>query len=90
MAQTIRTANAETTAGGVEASGAHFSVTTGSFLRSADEISRLVVGTHQDVPVYVHDVARVTQGPEDATQLVAYYTGPRPPTAGASRTACRR
>ncbi len=76
VAQTIRTANAETTAGGVEASGAHFSVTTGSFLRSADEISRLVVGTHQDVPIYVYDVARVTSGPEDATQLVAYYTGP--------------
>jgi len=82
VAQTIRTANAETTAGGVESSGAHFSVTTGSFLRGADEISRLVVGTHQNVPIYVHDVARVTQGPEDATQLVAYYTGPAAP-AGA-------
>jgi multidrug efflux pump subunit AcrB len=79
VAQTIRTANAETTAGGVETSGSHFSVTTGSFLRGADEINRLVVGTHQNVPIYVHDVARVTQGPEDATQLVAYYTGPANP-----------
>jgi len=76
VAQTIRNANAEAMAGGVESSGAHFSVTTGSFLKNADEIDRLVVGTHQNVPIYVRDVARVVQGPEDATQLVAYYTGP--------------
>jgi multidrug efflux pump subunit AcrB len=79
VAQTLKTANAETTAGGVESSGAHFSVTTGSFLKSADEINRLVVGTRQDVPIYMHDVARVVQGSEDATQLVHYYTGPAAP-----------
>jgi multidrug efflux pump subunit AcrB len=79
VAQTIKTANAETMAGGVESSGAHFSVTTGSFLTGMDDINRLVVGTHREVPIYVHDVARVAQGPEDATQLVAYYTGPAAP-----------
>jgi multidrug efflux pump subunit AcrB len=79
VAQTLKTANAETMAGDVESSGAHFSVTTGSFLKGADEINRLVVGTHQNVPIYVRDVARVVQGPEDATQLVAYYTGPAAP-----------
>jgi multidrug efflux pump subunit AcrB len=75
VANTIKTANAETTAGGVESSGSHFSVTTGSFLKSADEIARLVVGTYNEIPVYVYDLARVNQAPEDASQLVAYYTG---------------
>ena len=79
VANTIKTANAETTAGGVESSGSHFSVTTGSFLRSADEIARLVVGTFNEIPVYVYDVARVSQAPEDASQLVAYYTGAAAP-----------
>jgi multidrug efflux pump subunit AcrB len=79
VAQTIQTANAETTAGGVETSGARFSVTTGSFLKGMDDINRLVVGTHQNVPIYVHDLARVSQGPEDANQLVAFYTGPAAP-----------
>jgi len=79
VANTIKTANAETTAGGVESSGSHFSVTTGSFLKSADEIARLVVGTFNEIPVYVHDVARVSQAPEDASQLVAYYTGAAAP-----------
>jgi multidrug efflux pump subunit AcrB len=76
VAQTIKTANSEQQAGGVESGNAHINVVTGSFLRSADDISRLVVGTHNNVPVYVHDVARVVQEPEDAKQLVAYYTGP--------------
>ncbi len=75
VAQTIRTANSEQQAGGVESGGRHLSVITGSFLTSADDIARLVVGTHNNVPVYVHDVARVKKGPEDAKQLVAYYTG---------------
>jgi multidrug efflux pump subunit AcrB len=75
VAQTLQTANSETDAGGVEASGTRFSVTTGSFLTGVDDINRLVVGTFNDIPVYLHDVARVSLGPEDANQLVAYYTG---------------
>ncbi|MEW8499481.1 MAG: efflux RND transporter permease subunit, partial [Candidatus Thiodiazotropha taylori] len=75
VANTIRTANAEQMAGGVEAGSTHFSVVTGSFLKHAEDINRLVVGTHNDVPVYVHDIARVKQGPEDAKQLVGFYTG---------------
>ncbi len=75
VANTIRTANSEQQAGGVESGSTHFTVVTGAFLRSVEDINRLVVGTHQDVPVYVHDVAKVKQGPEDAKQLVGYYTG---------------
>ncbi|NEV60731.1 efflux RND transporter permease subunit [Thiorhodococcus minor] len=77
VAQTLKSANAEQTAGGVEVSGARFSVTTGAFLTGVEDISRLVVGTYNDVPVYMHDVARVSLGPEaDASQMVSYYTGP--------------
>nr|WP_245537453.1 efflux RND transporter permease subunit [Thiocystis violascens] len=76
VAQTLKSANAETTAGGVEASGSHFMVTTGAFLTGVEDISRLVVGTFNGMPVYLRDVADVKLGPEDASQLVAYYTGP--------------
>ncbi|HHH40250.1 MAG TPA: efflux RND transporter permease subunit, partial [Sedimenticola sp.] len=76
VANTVRTANAEKQAGGVEAGNTHFTVMTGSFLKTIEDINRLVVGTHNNVPVYLHDVARVTQGPEDSKQLVAYYSGP--------------
>jgi multidrug efflux pump subunit AcrB len=76
VAQTLISANAEQVAGGLEASGARFSVTTGAFLTGVEDINRLVVGTFNNLPVYMHDVARVIQGPEDASELVAFYTGP--------------
>jgi multidrug efflux pump subunit AcrB len=74
VAQTIQTANSEHQAGGIERSGNRLNVVTGTFLRTAEDISELVIGTFNNIPVYVHDVATVTQGPEDATQLVAYYS----------------
>ncbi|MCB1852764.1 MAG: efflux RND transporter permease subunit [Gammaproteobacteria bacterium] len=76
VAETVRTANSEKQAGGVESGNTHFTVTTGSFLKTLDDVNSLIVGTHNNVPVYMHDVARVTQGPGDATQMVTYYTGP--------------
>ena len=75
VANTIRTANSEHQAGGVERSGTRLNVVTGSFLKNAEDISQLVVGTFNNIPVYVHDVAVVSQGPEDAKQLVAFYSG---------------
>ncbi len=75
VANRIRNSNSEQQAGSVESGSMQFNVTTGAFLKTVDDINRLVVGTHNDVPVYVHDIAHVKQGPEDAKQLVGYYTG---------------
>ncbi len=76
VANAIRTANSEQQAGGVEAGDTHFTVMTGAFLRNEDDIKRLVVGTFNNSPVYVRDVARVVRGPEDAKHIVSFYTGP--------------
>jgi multidrug efflux pump subunit AcrB len=75
LAQTIKAANQETPAGYAEAANTNFKVYTGAFLRTAEEIGRLVVGSRGDVPIYVRDVAKVTHGPEEPRQMVAFYTG---------------
>ncbi|MBI1424684.1 MAG: AcrB/AcrD/AcrF family protein [Gammaproteobacteria bacterium] len=75
VAQTIRTANAEQKAGYVEGSNTAFSVYSGAFLRTADEVSRLVIGVYDGAPVYLRDVAQVFHYPEETKQLVSYYTG---------------
>lgn len=75
VAQAITGANVEQTMGDVEAGGSRLMVVSGSFLQTVDDIKQLQVGNHNGVPVYVHDVAEVRQGPEDANQTVAYYTG---------------
>ena len=75
VAQAITSSNVEQQMGGVESGGVHMMVVSGAFLESVDDINRLQVGSHNGVPVYVRDVADVRQGPADATQTVAYYTG---------------
>ena len=75
VAQAIKGANSETAAGNVESGGQRLTVVTGAFLNSPETIERLVVGTFNGGPVYLRDVAKVTLGPEDARQLVAYYSG---------------
>ena len=75
VAQTIRTANDEQNTGSVETGGRHFTVYSGAFLRTAEDVRRLVVGTYRGSDVYVRDIARVLQGPEEPKEMVAYYSG---------------
>lgn len=76
LANTIQTANAERAAGNIEGNNIAFNVYTGAFLRTADEISRLVIGIRDGSPIYVRDVARVFQSAEETKQIVNFYTGP--------------
>jgi multidrug efflux pump subunit AcrB len=84
VAQTIQTANSEQTTGDVESGGMSFSVRTGSFLTNAKEIGRLVLGIRNGAPIYVRDVAKVTQEPAEPSHMAAFYSG-----AGEKSTARR-
>ena len=75
VANTIRTANGEQVAGHSEAGNLSFKVYTGSFLHTAKQIANLVIGVHNDMPVYVRDIASVYQGPEEPKGMVEFYTG---------------
>jgi multidrug efflux pump subunit AcrB len=75
VAQATQASNVEQQMGGVESGGSHMMVVSGAFLETVEDIKQLQVGSHNGRPVYVHDVADVRQGPEDANQTVAYYTG---------------
>jgi multidrug efflux pump subunit AcrB len=76
VANTIRTANSEKSAGHVEGGNSSFHVYTGAFLQTAQDISNLVVAIRNDSPVYVRDVAWVYQAPEETNKIVTYSTGP--------------
>jgi multidrug efflux pump subunit AcrB len=55
----------------------------GPLFRSSDEIGRVVVGVSQGRPVYVSQVARVVDGPEEATDAVFFSPGPAGTSEGA-------
>ncbi len=76
IAETIRSANAEMSTGGAEAGGTAFNVYSGAFLRDAEDIARLVVGSQGGRPIYIRDVARVYRMPEETDEVVTHFTGP--------------
>ncbi len=51
-------------------------VDSGPFLSSVAEVRNLVVGVRRDRPVYLRDVARVFEGPAEATDYVRLSFGP--------------
>ena len=76
IGQVIRAANSELKAGKVEAFQREFNVYTGDFLKTVEDVKNLVVGVHNNKPVYVRDIATVTEGHRDISNMVLRYTGP--------------
>ncbi|MBI3936024.1 MAG: efflux RND transporter permease subunit [Betaproteobacteria bacterium] len=69
-------ANAAAPSGRLTRDNRETPVETGSFLASAEEIERLVIGHAGGRPIYVRDVARVEDGPEQPQHYVWFGTGP--------------
>ena len=57
-------------------------VEVGPLFRSSEEVGRVVVGLAQGRPVYVSQVARVVDGPDEATDAVFFTPGPSGASAG--------
>ncbi len=60
-----------------------YSVTTGNFLATAEDVGNVVVGTNAQQPVYLKQVAQIKDGPQVPSQYVAMGYG-RADTASGS------
>ena len=65
-AEALAGADTSVTAGTVVRSDEEIVVRADSFLRTAEEAEDVVVGVHRGRPVYVRDVAKVIDGPQEA------------------------
>ena len=61
----LQGADASITAGAISHTNRQFTVSSNAFLTSADDVAGLVVGVHNGRPVYLRDIARVTDGPAE-------------------------
>lgn len=75
VAGAIRSANSELQAGSYELGASSFKVYSGSFLHNAADVSKLVVGVASGGPVFLADIASITSGPSEVSNLVQHYTG---------------
>ncbi len=74
IAQVIQSYNTEQLVGSVEMDSQFFFVESGAFFTNAKDFQRLIVGSHNQRPVYLSDVAKVYEAPEDTKHVVNYYS----------------
>jgi multidrug efflux pump subunit AcrB len=71
--QMIQQANTQAPAGAFASNNREVLVETGGFIRNADDAARVVVGARNDRPVYLGDVAAISDGPQEPADYV--YSG---------------
>ena len=65
-------ADAAVTAGSIDRLNTRFQVSTNSFLRSVNEVEELVMGVHEGRPVYLRDLASITDGPAEVENYTRF------------------
>ncbi|MEO8601056.1 MAG: efflux RND transporter permease subunit [bacterium] len=76
VAGAVQSADTALTAGAFDRADRHLSVVAGPFVESRLAAEQLVVGAWGDHPVHLRDVARVVDGPGEATSYVRLRFGP--------------
>lgn len=75
VAEMIKASNAQLNSGSFDKNDTEFLVTTGTFLESATDVENLVVGVHQNQPIYLKQVATIVDGPEIPKDYVSLGFG---------------
>jgi multidrug efflux pump subunit AcrB len=72
LAPIIQAANSQSHSGSLKSFNHETLLQTGTFLQSASEIGRIVVGVFGGRPIYLDEVAKVVDGPEEPADYVLY------------------
>lgn len=75
MSKLIQGSNMQMQHGNLLQMDTAFSVETGNFLHTADDVANLVIGMNQQQPVYLKQVAKIEDGPETSNQYVLFGYG---------------
>ena len=76
LAQMLGQANRQLQAGSFASGNREFLVSTGGFLRNAEDVGGVVAGVSGGRPVYLRDVAKIVDGPEEPADYVFFGLGP--------------
>lgn len=79
ISRQIQGSNSQTLAGSLIRQDTIFSVDAGNFLRSAEEVGDLIIGSNDGQPVYLRQVAHIEEGAEKPSQYVFYGYGQQDP-----------
>jgi len=75
ISQMIKSNNQQLNSGSFNNGDTAFSVNTGDFLKTANDVENLVVGIQQNQPIYLKQIATIFDGPEISKEYVALGFG---------------
>jgi multidrug efflux pump subunit AcrB len=75
VAKQIQGNNAQMNSGNLLQADTAFTVETGNFLSSADDVANLIVGSNGNQPVYLRQIAKMEDGAETPHQYVTFGYG---------------
>jgi len=90
LSQRLQQANRQGQSGSLRSLNQEILVQTGTFLASAAEVGRIVVGVDGDRPVYLSEVARVLDGPAEPQSYVLHGTRTTQPEAAVTLSVAKR
>ncbi|MDH6357006.1 efflux RND transporter permease subunit [Parabacteroides sp. PF5-9] len=75
ITQALQANNAQMQSGNIITGDQVYSVQTGNFFADVEEVKHLIVGTNDNQPVYLYQIAEVEDGPELPKQYVSFGYG---------------
>jgi multidrug efflux pump subunit AcrB len=75
VSEMIKANNSQLKSGSFDRNDTEFLVNTGKFLESVADVENLVVGVHQNRPIYLKQVAKIIDGPEVPQNYVSLGFG---------------
>ena len=75
IAQSLQANNTQMQSGNIVTGDMVYSVQTGNFFANVDEVKNLIIGTNDNQPVYLYQIAEVEDGPEVPKQYVSFGYG---------------
>jgi multidrug efflux pump subunit AcrB len=90
LVQHLQQANQQSHSGTLRALNNEILLQTGTFLSSAQETERIVVGVHGGRPVYLNEVATVIDGPEEPQSYVLFGRQNGNPEAAVTLSVAKR
>lgn len=75
IAQKIQANNQQSNSGKIHNNDTEFIVLTGNFLTNIDDVKNLIIGVNKNKPVYLKQIAQVTDGPERSKEYVTFGYG---------------
>ena len=75
VSEMIKANNQQLSSGSFDKNDTEYLVTTGNFLKTAQDVENLVVGVQQNQPIYLKQVAEISDGPEIPSNYVSFGYG---------------